>query len=185
MLAPELGKNCRRCYERYTQLLPLRRRATVQGAANRRTDGANNIGSKSLQTTSKYNTGNLAFLGDSIWTLYIRGRCLLPPKHITLYHAAADPHVTAERQALYYDQLIAKGLLMAPELQLMQAARTSQSLHFRSRFKDNRQKEQYRKSTAVEALVGYLYMTDQARLQEVMGYVFELMDAVDSAAKGP
>ncbi len=73
-------------------------------------------------------------------------------------------------QARYFDALLASGLLMDVETQLLNQAAmaTVGSLSFRPRFKGAAQQKQYKKATAIEALVrgggGALSILCEARL---------------------
>lgn len=124
----------------------------------------------------------LAFLGDAIWTLYVKRRYFMPPKHHSLYHQRVSKHVAAEQQACYYDALATGGRLTEIESELLMWAKAKNGTNFRKRFQSDAQQEQYRKSTGLEALVGYLQLTNTSRLQEVMALVEAAMAKSDASS---
>eukprot|EP00879_Flechtneria_rotunda_P026949 GHRR01028799.1.p1 GENE.GHRR01028799.1~~GHRR01028799.1.p1 ORF type:complete len:180 (+),score=37.87 GHRR01028799.1:384-923(+) len=95
----------------------------------------------------------LAFLGDAIWTLYIRRHFFMPPKHFRRYHEAVKPFVTAEGQASIYDILIAGQQLMQQERDLLTRMRRMKHIKLRKRFDTPAAADAYRKATALEVLV--------------------------------
>ncbi|KAF5843525.1 hypothetical protein DUNSADRAFT_14441 [Dunaliella salina] len=141
---------------------------------------------------SRYTASALAFLGDAVWSMHVRRHYLLPPKHSTKYHDAVDKHSAAEMQALYYDQLIGSSValessshcsdptavhkvssfasfaLSASEDAVIQWT-LSEPFLYRQRFQGKEGAQvAYQKATALEALVGYLALTDEARLGQLM-----------------
>jgi len=87
--------------------------------------------------------------------LYVRRATYTPPKHHSLYQAAASPHVSAEGQAAYHDWLLGSGLLRGEESALLQwAGQKQKDVRMRGRFSKTAGGEgTYRKATALEALV--------------------------------
>ncbi|KAJ9524543.1 hypothetical protein QJQ45_024129 [Haematococcus lacustris] len=57
----------------------------------------------------RYSPADLAFMGDAVWTLHVRQKHLLPPKHISSYRASADQQVTADTQHALCDLLLEWG----------------------------------------------------------------------------
>ncbi|KAL6764973.1 hypothetical protein V8C86DRAFT_1220244 [Haematococcus lacustris] len=57
----------------------------------------------------RYSPADLAFMGDAVWTLHVRQKHLLPPKHISSYRASADQQVTADTQHTLCDLLLEWG----------------------------------------------------------------------------
>jgi ribonuclease-3 family protein len=106
---------------------------------------------------------SLAYLGDCVYELWIRQAYLLPPKRIATYHRQVVAQVRAEQQAAY---------LTALEPYLTDAEQTIVKRGRNAALKSKRAApEIYRQATALEALVGYLYLTDLPRLQELLNYL--------------
>ncbi|MGB8701322.1 MAG: ribonuclease III domain-containing protein [Thermosynechococcaceae cyanobacterium] len=116
--------------------------------------------SKPLQTLSPI---ALAYLGDAVYELYFRTQYLLPSARIRDYHQRVVACVRAETQASFVKALLPH--LSATELQILKQGRNAAT---------GRPKrlalEVYQQATALETLVGYLYLTDIDRLQEILGY---------------
>lgn len=106
----------------------------------------------------------LAYVGDAVYELFVRGRCLLPPKQLQAFHKQVVSHVRAEQQARYLDHL--KPHLTETEIDILRRGRNAAS--------GRRQRaslQDYQQATALEALFGYLYLTDSQRLMEVLNYL--------------
>jgi ribonuclease-3 family protein len=97
----------------------------------------------------------LAFLGDAVFELYARGVFFYPP---------AKP--------LEYD-LKTKRLARAEEVSIVKWGRNAAYGNIPTRLKGKGKGGHgtYRNASALECLVGYLYVVDRARLQEVMTIV--------------
>lgn len=147
-------------------------------------------------------------MGDSIWSLHVRSRALVPPKNFTAYRTAAERHVSAAKQALYLDILRGRArapsapssgpraapatgrpppagpaLLTPEEVHITSWAEGARGLGFRGKYTAaGGQQDTYRKATAFEALLGYLSLTDEARLQELLQLLEPHLQAVDAAA---
>ncbi|MBD2095467.1 Mini-ribonuclease 3 [Trichocoleus sp. FACHB-591] len=107
-----------------------------------------------LQTISP---GALAYLGDAVYELYIRSQYLLPPKRLQSYHQRVVAQVRAESQAHHLRSLVS--LLTGEELEILRRGRNAAS----SRSK-RVNPEIYQQATSLEALMGYLYLTNPQRL---------------------
>lgn len=103
----------------------------------------------------------LAYIGDAVYELFVRGSFLLPPKRIQAFHQQVVHQVRAEQQAQQVQQLLP--LLTAAEQDLLRRGRNASS-----RGPRRVDSQIYQQSTAFEALIGYLYLTDQSRLAELL-----------------
>lgn len=132
---------------------------------------SNELGFSELSTTlpapssseiQRLSPAALAYLGDAVYELYIRRRCLLPPKRSEVYHQQVVSQVRAETQASHLRSLMP--LLSESEHEFLKRGRNAAS---------NRPKrldpEIYQHATSLEALIGYLYLTNSARLFELLG----------------
>ncbi len=118
----------------------------------------------SLGQVQQISPAALAYLGDAVYELYIRSRYLFPPRRSQSYHNLVVSQVRAEAQA---QQLQA----IAPYLN-----NTEQEMIRRGRnAATNRPKrvdpEIYQQATSLETLIGYLYITDPNRLNELLSYL--------------
>ncbi|MEA5450349.1 ribonuclease III domain-containing protein [Leptolyngbya sp. CCNP1308] len=113
----------------------------------------------------------LAYIGDAVYELFVRGIFLLPPKRIQSFHQQVVNQVRAEQQAHQVQQILP--LLTAAEQDLLRRGRNASS-----RGPRRVDSQIYQQSTAFEALIGYLYLTDSSRL-------VELLSTLDLSATSP
>ncbi len=99
----------------------------------------------------------LAYLGDAVYELYVRHHFLMPPKRIQTYHQQVVARVRAEAQAHYLAQLLPH--LTETEQDILRRGRNASVCSSR-----RVAPEIYQQATGFETLVGYLYLTDPARL---------------------
>lgn len=107
---------------------------------------------------------SLAYIGDAVYELFVRNACLWPPKRAQVYHRQVVSHVCAERQAHYLELL--EGHLTAIEEEVARRGRNAAS-----RRKTRARSQDYQKATGLEALMGYLYLTNPRRLAEVLSHL--------------
>ncbi|MEM6449323.1 MAG: ribonuclease III domain-containing protein [Cyanobacteria bacterium P01_D01_bin.105] len=106
----------------------------------------------------------LAYIGDAVFELYVRSRLLLPAKRIHDYHTQVVSHVKAERQAQYIDVLVPH--LNDAEKDILRRGRNATS------GKQHRASAQhYQQSTGFEALLGFLFLSDRARLTQLLSHL--------------
>jgi ribonuclease-3 family protein len=106
----------------------------------------------------------LAYIGDSIYEMYVRLHYLLPAKRINLYHKQVVEQVRAEAQAQQLTQLLPR--LTEVELEIVRRGRNAIGNKPR-----RMNLEDYQKSTGFEALAGYLFLTDPNRLQTLWQHI--------------
>ncbi len=94
----------------------------------------------------------LAFVGDAVYTLYIRRILVENGCAGGTLHTSASGYVNAKAQAAAYDELVARGELSAEEEEI---ARRAKNAHLRSRAKTASSAD-YHKATALESVLGYL-----------------------------
>lgn len=105
-----------------------------------------------------------AYLGDAVYELYIRNYYLIPPKRSGYYHQLVVSQVRAESQAHQLHNL--KPHLTDVELDILKRGRNAA---FR---KPKRlDPEVYQQATSLETLIGYLYLTDPQRLNQLLSYI--------------
>lgn len=103
----------------------------------------------------------LAHLGDAVFDLFLRERELLSAASVQALHRKTASQACAGSQADFLDHI--SGSLTDKEADIVRRARNARSSGRRSAGQDA-----YRKSTAFEALLGYLYLTDMARLEQIL-----------------
>jgi ribonuclease-3 family protein len=102
-----------------------------------------------------------AYVGDAVYELYVRQLCLFPPKRPQRYHQLVVSQVRAEQQATYLQLLHPS--LTDHEKDVVRRGRNAAS-HRPSRH----DLDTYQQSTGLEALVGYLHLTDPSRLEQIL-----------------
>jgi ribonuclease III family protein len=103
----------------------------------------------------------LAHVGDAVFHLFERERSLLSAVSVSQLHQASSRRASADAQATLLDAL--GGKLNQDEADLVRRAR-----NLKPQRQHRADQAAYRKATAFEALIGYLYLTDTARLNEVL-----------------
>ncbi|MGD1941588.1 MAG: Mini-ribonuclease 3 [Leptolyngbyaceae cyanobacterium] len=106
----------------------------------------------------------LAYVGDAVYELHMRRCLLMPPKQIRAYHRQVVDQVRAEQQAHYLGCL--KPHLTDDELDVVRRGRNAAANR-----KTRASLQDYQQATALEALIGYLYLTDPQRLTEVLAHL--------------
>jgi ribonuclease-3 family protein len=103
----------------------------------------------------------LAYVGDAIYELYVRMYYLMPLQRPDSYHRLVVAQVRAEKQALHLRSLMP--LLRTNELEIVRRGRNAAT--GRPKRVDP---EVYQQATSLETLIGYLYLTDSQRLNELL-----------------
>ena len=114
------------------------------------------------------NVLTLAYIGDAIYELYIRE--YLINKGITKVNdlqTEAVKYVSASNQAAFLKEMINNNFFTEEELDIIKKARNHKS--HKSKSTDI---VTYKHSTAIEALIGYLYFkNNKKRIEEIMNYI--------------
>ena len=106
----------------------------------------------------------LAFIGDSVHTLYVREHIVMNDVlKINDYHKLSSHFCKAETQSKVLDQIAP--MLSEQEKEVVRKARNTK-IHHNAK---NASVKDYKQATSFEALLGYLYVTNQNdRLQEIL-----------------
>lgn len=120
--------------------------------------------SLSSEQVQRISPASWAYLGDAVYELYIRSFYLIPPKRSQLYHQLVVEQVRAESQARHLQSL--EPHLTSAELEIIKRGRNATC-----RCPKRLDPAIYQQATSLEALIGYLYLTDQQRLQELFEYL--------------
>lgn len=110
----------------------------------------------SLEEAKRKNPLSLAFVGDTVWDLLTRQKLLASQAHVNALHRRAVTLVNAGAQAQ-------AAALIEPHLTEKEADvfRRGQNAHARHNTPKNQDPYAYSRATALEALMGYLYLTGQ------------------------
>ena len=107
------------------------------------------------------NIRNLAHLGDSVYELFVREYTITQTQNIQKLHKLTVSFVNAEFQASLLE-------IIEPELTEKEAdiVRRGRNLAVTTAKRINH--KTHRIATAFEALLGYLYLYDKVRLEEIL-----------------
>lgn len=111
---------------------------------------------------------SLAFVGDAFFTLYARVKVLNTKAKSGKFHKEATKIVNAHSQSEFLEKI--KNSLTETEQDIVRRAKNT---HTNSKSKNSGLAD-YKKSTGFEALVGYLFLTNQKeRLNEILNSLEE------------
>lgn len=116
----------------------------------------------------------LAYMGDAVYEQYVRHHVLqsgkVKPHQL---HREAKNYVSAKAQAMALHQLIDDHFFTEEEQAVIKRGRNAKS----GTIPKNTDVQTYRYSTGFEALIGYLYLSqDKHRLKEVVKMTFQIID---------
>ncbi|MBR3309425.1 MAG: ribonuclease III [Lachnospiraceae bacterium] len=121
--------------------------------------------------TSSPSSLQLAFLGDAVYELYVREHVLDEISgHVDKLNKASKKLSMAVTQAKIADLLVKEEKLREEELSVFKRGRNAKS----ASLPKSCTPAEYRKATGLEALMGYLFLTDQKdRIRELLEYGIE------------
>ena len=130
---------------------------------------------------NKMNSTTLAYLGDAVFEVIVREKIVTEkPGDVDRAHHTAVRYVSASGQATAAKAMIANGFLTEEEEKIYKHARNHRSM---SR-PQNADPREYKIATGFEALLGYLYLSDdRQRLREIAAEAVRIVDAANKAAK--
>ncbi len=106
----------------------------------------------------------LAYIGDAVYELYIRQCYLLPKTKMSDYHKQVVDQVRAETQATHLRSLEIH--LNDAEKDILRRGRNAATGCPR-----RLSPEIYQLATSLETLIGYLYLTDEQRLNQLLSHL--------------
>ncbi|KAJ0745062.1 putative ribonuclease III [Helianthus annuus] len=115
---------------------------------------------------STYNAAALAYLGDCIYELYARRHFLFPPLNIEEYNDRVMAVVRCEAQDAMLQKLMNDKVLSDEERDVLRWGKNLSSS--KTRTKKRAGVAVYNRASSLETLVGYLYLTNVKRLDEIM-----------------
>ncbi len=120
--------------------------------------------------TRNINIITLAYLGDAIYEVYVREYLIRKGiAKVDLLQKEAIKYVSAKNQCKILNSLIEKGILSEEEIEIVKRGRN----YNRESHPKNTDVITYKMSTGFEALVGYLYLENRQRLDEIINYILE------------
>eukprot|EP00966_Prymnesium_polylepis_P178837 4140965-Prymnesium_polylepis.1 len=108
----------------------------------------------------------LAYLGDAIFETSVREKLMWPPQKLDVQTRRARRLVCAEGQEALLARLVADFPLSALETDWLRRGRNASG-----RGPSRVSAKTYRAATSFECLLGYLHLSDPARLDEVLDFV--------------
>ena len=117
------------------------------------------------------NLYQLSFLGDAVFELMVREYAI--SENIVKLNDLQDftlKYVTAKKQAYFVDVLEKDSVFSEKELDILRRGRNIKT----HKSPKNCDIITYKHATAFEILIGYLYINDKNRLNEVFNYIIKL-----------
>ncbi|KAG5229205.1 mini-ribonuclease [Salix suchowensis] len=115
---------------------------------------------------SVFNAATLAYIGDSIFELYARRHFLFPPLSIEEHNDRVMAVVRCEAQDALLQKLLNDNYLSEEERVVLRWGKNVGST--KTRTKRRVGVAVYNRASSLETLVGFLYLTNVSRLEEVM-----------------
>lgn len=125
----------------------------------------------------QYSPLALAFLGDAVYEQLVREKLLLKANtSANTLHTLSVEKVCAEFQSQAVHELIEKGLLDETELDVYKRGRNANGINAPK----HSSTAQYRSATGLEALFGFLKLTDRTqRIEELFRLIWQLGEDTD------
>ena len=116
------------------------------------------------------NVITLAYLGDAVYEVYIREHLIKSGiAKVEMLQKEAVKYVSAKSQDKILKFLTNNNLLMENELDIVKRGRN----YNRTSHPKNTDILTYKNSTGFETLIGYLYLEDKDRLNQIINYILE------------
>ncbi len=119
---------------------------------------------------------SLAYLGDVVFELFIRSRYVWPSRRMPQLQNTVVSLVNAEAQSKLLQKFVDDFKLTSAEQGVLARGRNA-SLTARKKGKGG--ESMYQDSTAFEALIGYTYISDKVRFNEMISWVRDELDKMD------
>lgn len=114
----------------------------------------------------EYNIKSLAYIGDSVYELYIRRYLILNSREVAnILHKKAIRYVSAKAEEYIIDQMLKDDFLLEAEISVYKRGRNADS----NTVPKNTDVSTYKKSTGFEAVIGMLYLEEKTeRLEKII-----------------
>ena len=124
-----------------------------------------------LESLLNTNLLPLAFIGDSVHTLFVREYCLNNPLcKMENYHLSASKYCKASAQAKALSLILEH--LTDKEKEIVRRGRNAKAKHHAK----NATAADYAHATAFEILIGFLYFSNKERLNEILNLSITLLE---------
>ena len=133
------------------------------------------MSSMTTEQINRMNTTTLAYMGDAVFEVIIREKIISEkPGDTDRAHHTAVRYVSAQGQATAARAMVNSGFFTHEEEALFRRARNHRSMSRPA----NTDPKIYKVATGFEAVLGYLYLTDQReRLREIAAQAVRIVDA--------
>ena len=127
-----------------------------------------------LSDVKQLNSLALAYMGDAVLEQFVREHLIKSGRvRPNILHKEATQYVSAKAQATIVREMLNTGFLTAEEEAELRRGRNAKS----GTVPKNTDVQTYHYSTAFEAVIGSLYLSEQTeRLQEVLQFSLEFID---------
>lgn len=127
-----------------------------------------------LSDVKQLNSLALAYMGDAVLEQFVRKHLIKSGRvRPNILHKEATQYVSAKAQATIVREMLNTGFLTAEEEAELRRGRNAKS----GTVPKNTDVQTYHYSTAFEAVIGSLYLSEQTeRLQEVLQFSLEFID---------
>ena len=116
------------------------------------------------------NTISLAYLGDAVYEVYIREYLIRKGiAYVEDLQREAVKYVSAKSQFKILEFLLNNNFLNEQEIEIVKRGRN----YKRTSHPKNTDIITYKNSTGFEALIGFLYLENKNRLEEIINYILE------------
>ena len=120
------------------------------------------------QVVGQSSPAALAYVGDCVFELEARSRNLWPPRKLNALNGAVGVFTCAEGQCAMLERLQAGFAMTEDEQEWLRRGRNASG-----RGPRRLDPKVYRAASALETLVGYLYLSDRARLEQLFEFAFD------------
>jgi len=117
----------------------------------------------------KYNLKHYAYIGDAVWEIFIRKLVIKKTEKQELMHKLSTKYVCANKQAEIVNNILES--LNEDELEIRKRGR---NLKITINKKNN--PAVHSLATSFETLIGYLYLNNQERLDEILKIILNSLD---------
>lgn len=115
---------------------------------------------------STHNAASLAYIGDCIYELYARRHFLVPALNIEEYNDRVMTVVRCEAQDALLQKLLGENFLSEEERDVLRWGKNINSSKTRTTKRAG--VAVYNRASSLETLIGYLYLTNPKRLEDMM-----------------
>ncbi|MFJ7828034.1 Mini-ribonuclease 3 [Psychrobacillus sp. NPDC096623] len=139
------------------------------------------MGNLKLSDVKQLNSLALAYMGDAVFEQVVREHLIRSGRvRPNILHKEATTYVSAKAQAMIVKEMLDKEFLTEDEQAVLRRGRNAKS----GSVPKNTDVITYHHSTAFEAVIGSLYLSEQTeRLQEVLHFSINFIDEQKGAKK--